>query len=53
MTDKSFSELETQANAMIQTLSAQRNAALDQVATLMGQVAILELKVKNLTPSES
>ena len=50
MEDKSFAELEAQANAMIQTITAQRNHAQDQVVNLMGQVAILEMRVKALTP---
>jgi hypothetical protein len=50
MTDKSFTELEAQANAMIQALTAQRNAAMDQVVNLLGQVAILEARTKASGP---
>ena len=53
MTDKTFPELEAQANAMIQTLTAQRNHAQDQCVNLMGQVAILEMRVAALTPKET
>lgn len=54
--DKTFAELEAQSQATFNTLTAQRNGALsemarqqDLVANLMGQVAILEKRIEGLT----
>jgi hypothetical protein len=47
--DKTFAELELQANAMIQTLTSQRNAAQDMAVNLVGQIAILEKRIEALT----
>lgn len=49
--EKSFAELETQAQAMINAVTAQRNAAQDQCINLLGQVAILETRLKALLPA--
>lgn len=45
MSDKTFAELEAQANAMIIALTTQRNAASDQVVQLLGENAILTARL--------
>lgn len=44
--EKSYAEMEAQAQAMINLITDQRNAALDQCANLMGTLAILEIRLK-------
>ncbi len=49
--EKTFAELEAQAQAMINGITAQRNAAMDQCVNFAGTIAILELRIKTLTPA--
>lgn len=41
---------ELRANAMLQELASQRNAALDRCVNLQAEIALLRAKVEELTP---
>lgn len=41
-----MSDIQIEANAMIQALQAQRNSAMDQVVQLIGQIALLKKQLE-------
>lgn len=45
-------DLEMRANAMMQELARQRNAALDQCVVLQADIVLLQTTIKNLEESK-